>query len=499
MSNLHRRHPALPDAANPRRLLAKLWHDAGLTPEALSWIDLDHNRSGPLAKAQHAVLPSSFAVASAAQASLAAAALAAAKLWALRHPDEPAQRVRVDRRHAALECMTRFQVNGQSPPMWDKLSGLYRCGDALAGQRGGWVRLHANFAHHRDAALRLLGLPEGDQTERPALTQALARWPAEDFELALNQAGGVAAAARSLAQWDEHAQGQAVAAQPLLQIDRIADADPLAWPAVSADQAPLSGLRVLELTRILAGPVAGRCLAAYGADVLLVNGPHLPNIDAIADTSRGKLSCLIDLRQPTGRGQLAALSAQAHVFLQGYRPGSLDMRGLSAQQLAQARPGIVVVELSAYGWTGPWADRRGFDSLVQTATGLNLAEAQAAGTTQPQALPLPILDYAAGHLLAFGAQAALLRQQTEGGSWRVRVSLAGVGHWLRQMGQRPQDLATVPPAADESEALMDEQASGFGRLRALRHAAQFSRTPAVWIRPAMPPGSHAPAWPAPEA
>lgn len=498
MSVKHPKHHAFPDAANAKQLLAKLWHDAGLTPEALSWVDLGHDASAPLAATQAAVLSSSFAVASAAQASLAAAALAAARLWALRHPGEPPQRLRVDRRHATLECMTRFQIDGQTPPMWDKLSGLYRCGDALTGQRGGWVRLHANFAHHRDAALRLLGLPEGDQTERPAVTQALTRWQAEDVELVLNQAGGVTAAARSLAQWDEHAQGQAVAAQALLQIDRIADADPLPWPTVSADRPPLSGLRVLELTRILAGPVAGRCLAAYGADVLLVNGPHLPNIEAIADTSRGKLSCQIDLRQPAGREQLADLSARAHVFLQGYRPGSLDLRGLSAQQLAHARPGIVVAELSAYGWTGPWAGRRGFDSLVQTATGLNLAEAAAAGKTQPQALPLPILDYAAGHLLAFGAQAALLRQQTEGGSWRVRVSLAGVGHWLRQMGQRPQDLATVPPAADEFEALMDEQYSGFGRLRALRHTAQFSRTPAGWTRPAMPPGSHAPAWPAPE-
>lgn len=480
---------------DPAQAVAALWRGAGQAAEALQHLQLTDGAATTPAQARSGVLPSSFAVATAAQASLAVAALAAAEVWRQRHPQQTPQRVAVDRLHATLECSTRFQVNGRTPPMWDRLSGLYRCGGALPAATQGWVRLHANFAHHRDAALRVLGLAEGEGTPRDAVAQALAHWPPEALEDAVAAAGGVAAAARSFAVWDAQPQGQAVAAEPLLQISRIGSAPPLRWPRVLPDQPPLQGLRVLELTRILAGPVAGRCLAAYGADVLLVNGPHLPNIDALADTSRGKLSCLIDLRQAAGQAQLDHLAGQAHAVLLGYRPGSLDARGCSAQRLAELRPGIVVAELSAYGWAGPWAGRRGFDSLVQTATGLNLAEAQAAGSSQPKALPVQILDCAAGHLLAFGTQAAWLRQQRDGGSWRVRVSLAGVGHWLRGMGQWPEGLAVAAPDDAAIDALMETSDSGFGPLRAMRHAARFSRTPAAWRRPSMPPGSHPPAWP----
>jgi len=205
-------------------------------------------------------------------------------------------------------------------------------------------------------------------------------------------------------------------------------------------------------------------------------------------------------RTTDGTQQLATLLSQAHVFLQGYRTGALAAKGLSAEVLAQRYPGLVIAELSAYGSSGPWASRRGFDALVQTATGFNLAEAQAAGRTQPQAMPVQILDDAAGHLLAFGIQAALVRQATQGGTWRVRVSLAGVAHWLRGMGQDAGGLAAVAPP--DRSPWMESGPCGFGagsqavELRAMRHAAQLSITPAQWRLPSMPPGSHAPAWPA---
>ena len=490
--------------------LAVLWHDAGLPAAALAHVQLGDTTL--------AVLPSSFCVATAAQASLAAAALAAAELWQLRQPQAPRQQVSVHRVHAALDCRGFFTLDGRAPALWDKLSGLYPCGADAAGPAPspgaatGWVRIHANFAHHRDGALQLLGLPPGPETSRDAVSQALRRWRAEDFEQAAAQAGLVVAAARSFADWDAHPQGQALAGQPLLAIDRIGDGAPLVWPDGAGPAAPanppLHGLRVLDLTRILAGPVAGRCLAAYGADVMLVNAPHLPNIESIADTSRGKLSTLIDLRDASGRAQLDALVDSAQVLLQGYRPGTLAGRGYSPEALARRRPGIVVAELSAYGWTGPWAGRRGFDSLVQTATGFNLAEAQAvdkampapASPAPPQALPMQILDYAAGHLLAFGIQAALWRQANQGGSWRVRVSLAGVGLWLRCLGRQADGLAAIAPSLSP---WLETSACGFGTgpggsgvLRAPRHAAQFSATPARWRRPSMPPGSHAPLWPA---
>lgn len=446
---------------------------------------------------QGAVLPSSFDVAALAQASTGAAALAAAWLWQCRS-GQP-QRVRVDRAHAALEFTGAFALDGAVPPLWDKLSGLYACGSA-AGQPG-WVRIHANFAHHRDVALRVLGLPEGADTERAAVAAALAHWSATAFEQAVADAGGVAAAARSFAEWDAHPQALALAGQPLVAITPIpgADAPPRPWPTL-ADARPLAGLRVLDLTRILAGPVAGRCLAAHGAEVLLVNGPHLPNIAAIADTSRGKRSALLDLRTDADRARLHMLANSADVFLQGYRPGALAARSFGADELARRHPGIVVGSLSAYGEVGPWAGRRGFDSLVQTATGLNLAEATAAGSATPQALPMQALDYAAGHLLAFGIQAALWRQRTQGGSWQVRVTLAGVGAWLRSLGQ---DVAGLAATAPDRSPWMEDSDCGFAadaispghsRLRAMRHAAQLSVTPARLVRPSMPPGSHPPAW-----
>ena len=498
--------PSDPDAP-AADALAALWQLAGLPAEALAHADV---------AGRQPVLPSSFDVASAAQASLGAAARAAAELWQLRTGQR--QQVAVARAHAAMECTGYFVLDGRVPELWDKLSGLYPCA-SVAGVPG-FVRIHANFAHHRDRALQLLGLPPGPDTSRAQVSEALRTWPAEAFEQAAADAGAVVAAGRSFAQWDAHPQGLALAGQPVLQILPITGAPPappLAWPTINTAQRPLSGLRVLDLTRILAGPVAARCLAAYGADVLMVNGPQLPNIEAIADMSRGKRSALIDLREATGRAQLDGLVAGADVLLQGYRPGALAGRGYSAQALAARRPGIVVASLSAYGGLGPWSGRRGFDSLVQTATGFNLAEGEAAaavaagavgagavaaGPAAPRAMPMPmqILDYAAGHLLAFGIQAALWRRATQGGSWQVQVSLAGVGQWLRSLGRVANGLAAQRP---DIEPLLEHSRCGFSALgpeapatlRALRHAAVFSATPAGWDLPSMPPGSHPPAWP----
>lgn len=469
-----------------RHAVAELWQAQGLPPQALDTLDLG---------GAEPVLPSSFAVGTAAQASLGVAALAAAEVWhqrLARQGRARRQRVAIDMLHAALECCGHFTVDGRAPVLWDRLSGLYPCGGEASP---GWVRLHANFAHHRDRALAVLGCPAGPDVERAVVAEALRSWQAQDFEDAVAAAGGVACAVRSEAQWDAHPQAAAVAAEPLVSVARIAEdrpAPPRSWPALDAGGRPLQGLRVLDLTRILAGPVAGRTLAAYGADVMLLNAPHLPNIEAIADTSRGKWSAHVDLDTAGGRDTLASLLAQTHVFLQGYRPGALAARGFGPEDAARLSPGVVHVSLSAYGSAGPWAGRRGFDSLVQSATGLNLAEARAFGESQPRALPMQILDYAAGYLLAFGAQVGLLRQAAEGGSWQVQVSLAGVGRWLRSLGRVPQGVAAPRPPF---EPWLTSFPGGFGDVVAVRHAAIFSSTPAAWVRPAMPPGSHPPAWP----
>ncbi|MGJ7525043.1 CoA transferase [Variovorax sp. GB1P17] len=459
---------------NSSDALAGIWQRAQLPAEALQFARL--TSADP-------VLPSSFAVGMAAQSTIAAAALAACELGHVR--GTPRQQVGVDMQHAALECTGWFSVDGRVPETWDTFSGLYRCTD-------GWVRVHANFAHHREGALRLLGLDPATATRAEA-EAAMAGWRAIDFEDAASARGLVATALRRFDEWDATPQGQAIAAQPLFTIDRIGDAPPLALPPLREDQRPLSGLRVLDLTRILAGPVGGRALAAYGADVLLVNSPNLPNIEAIADTSRGKLSAHVDLQTDEGRTALQRLVGDAHVFVQGYRPGGIDALGFGPAALAAQRPGIVCVSLTAYGTQGPWAARRGFDSLVQTAMGFNHAEGEAAGDGKPKPLPMQILDEATGALIAFGAAAALWRQQQEGGSWHVQVSLAQTGQWLRGLGRVPDGLSIARPSLAPH---IETTASGFGELAALRHSAMLSRTPAAWPRPSMPPGSHAPAWPA---
>lgn len=458
----------------PGEILQSLWQAAGLPAQALACAEL--HGADP-------VFPSSFRVGTAAQCSIAAAALAACEVG--RQRGTARQRVTVDMTHAAIECSGWFSVDGRVPESWDAFSGLYRCAD-------GHVRLHANFRHHREGALRLLGLDPAT-ARRSDAEQALLRWQAIDFENASAKLNLVATALRRFDDWDATPQGQALSSQPLFSITRIGEAvPPLALPPLRQDQPPLTGLRVLDLTRILAGPVGGRALAAYGADVMLINSPHLPNIEAIADTSRGKLSAHADLRTGQGRATLERLLGQAHVFVQGYRPGGLSALGYGAEEVARLRPGIVHVSLSAYGTQGPWAERRGFDSLVQTAMGFNHAEGEAAGDGLPRPMPMQILDQATGYLLAFAAAAALWRQQREGGSWQVQVSLAQTGQWLRRLGRATGGLAAARP---DMAPYLEISRSGFGELCAVRHSAQLARTPARWQRPSMPPGSSAAAWP----
>lgn len=459
-------------AMDNTRTVAAIWALAGLPDAALAELQLT---------GRDPVVPSSFAVGQAAQASMAVAALAAAELGHARGVAR--QRVAVDMAHAALECTGWFSLDGQAPDLWDAFSGLYRCAD-------GHVRLHANFAHHREGALRLLGLDPAT-AQRSDAERALLGWRALDFEQATAERGLVATALRSFDQWDATPQAQAVAAQPLLTFTRIGDAPPRALPPLQANALPLDGLRVLDLTRILAGPVGGRALAALGAEVLLVNSPNLPNIAAIADTSRGKRSAQVDLRTDAGQAQLRALLADAHVFSQGYRPGGLAALGFGPEALAALRPGLVCVSLTAYGAQGPWAARRGFDSLLQTAMGFNHAEGEAAGDGKPRPMPMQILDEASGFLMAFGAAAALWRQQREGGSWHVQVSLAQTAHWLRGLGRVPGGLqASVP----DRTPFLETSASGFGELCAVRPAMQLGRATVGYRHPSMPPGSHPPAW-----
>jgi crotonobetainyl-CoA:carnitine CoA-transferase CaiB-like acyl-CoA transferase len=461
---------------SPSQILADLWIGVGGDAAALDAVTLSGDEPQ---------LPSSFSVAAAAQASIAAAGLAAAQIWQLRSGQS--QNVAVDMRHAMVECRSEryLRVEGTPPPpAWDAIAGVYKTRDHR------FVRLHTNFPHHRDAVCKVLNsAPERDQVQA-----ALMQWDGEAFETAAYAEGGVVALMRSHDQWAALPQAEAIAQLPLIEIEKIGEADPRPWP--SGDR-PLAGLRVLDLSRVIAGPVAGRTLAAHGADVMLISSPDLPAIPWLTiDTGRGKLSSFVDLKTGQGREVLRGLLAQADIFSQGYRPRSLAALGFSALDVASISPGIVYASLSAYGRAGPWAERRGFDSLVQCATGFNHAEGVAAGVDGPKELPAQMLDHATGYLMAFGAMVARARQSREGGSWHVQVSLARTGHWLWELGRIADGLAAEDLSSDAITPFIEATASGFGPLRAVRHAALLSRTPALWSRPTMPLGSHAPQWPA---
>jgi crotonobetainyl-CoA:carnitine CoA-transferase CaiB-like acyl-CoA transferase len=459
---------------SPREILSDVWTSVGGAASALDALTLT---------GEEPQLPSSFRVAAAAQVSIAASALAAAEIWKMRKGQ--AQQVAVDMRHAVVECRSERYLrvdNKPPPPAWDAIAGVYKVSD-------GFVRLHTNFPHHRDAVCKVLDC----KAEREAVQAALMQWKGEAFETAAYAQGGVVAFMRSHDEWSATPQAKALAGLPLISITKIGEAAPRPWPP---GERPLAGIRVLDLSRVIAGPVAGRTLAAHGADVLLVSGPELPAIPWLTiDTGRGKLTSFVELKSEEGRMALRELLAHADIFSQGYRPRALAGLGFSPEDAARINPGIIYVTLSAYGAAGPWAERRGFDSLVQTTTGFNHAEGQAAGIDGPKELPAQMLDHATGYFMAFGAMKAKARQAREGGSWHVQVSLAQTGRWLWNLGRVVHGLDTRDITEEAVMPFIETMDSGFGALRSVRHSAVLSKTPAFWAHPAMPLGSHPPQWP----
>jgi crotonobetainyl-CoA:carnitine CoA-transferase CaiB-like acyl-CoA transferase len=263
----------------------------------------------------------------------------------------------------------------------------------------------------------------------------------------------------------------------------------------------LSGIRVLDLTRVIAGPTCARTLAEHGADVLKITGAHLPSLGRQEyDTGHGKLSAHLDLREAKDTEILRGLVRGADVFSQGYRPGTLAGRGFSPEALAKIRPGIVAVSLCAFSHVGPWASRRGFDTVIQTVSGITSRQGELFPGAEPgpQFYPVSAIDFLTGYLMAFGAMVALGRRAREGGSWLVRISLAQVGRWLVQRGQVPEaELKGVPqdftPAELERWSMTSNTPDG--RLQHLGPVLRLSETPPRWARPTVPLGYHQPVWP----
>jgi hypothetical protein len=361
----------------------------------------------------------------------------------------------------ALRSERHLRRDGASPGSpFDPLSAFHRA-------RNGWLRLHANYPWHREAALRVLGCAEADA---PA---AIAERGAVELETAVHEAGGVAAAVRTEQEWRE-----AAGAPPPLVENRVLGPA----PPRPAGRRP----RVLDLTRVIAGPVATRTLAAHGADVLRLDRPDRPEIPMQAwDTLPGKRSARLDLR--SGRGVLEELLAGADVVVAGYRPGALDPFGLAPGALAERHPGLVVVTLSAWGHRGRWGARRGFDSLVQAACGIALTE----GTPQaPGALPAQVLDHATGYLAAAAALLGLRRQGVEGGTHHVRLALAGTARWLQDLPSGP---AADVPEVDPAPYLTDIAAPD-GRLTLAAPPGSVAGVPLAWPPPPPAFGAAEPAW-----
>jgi crotonobetainyl-CoA:carnitine CoA-transferase CaiB-like acyl-CoA transferase len=432
-------------------------------------------------------LPSVFRVGALAQEAVSAALTAAAGFWADRTGQAPpVVRVGVREALAAFRSERYLRLDGRALPMWEPLSGDYATAD-------GWVRLHCNFAHHAAAACHALGAAP----ERDAVARALLELAAVDAEQAVVDAGGAAAAMRTGAEWAVHPQAAAVAAEPLLAVDLLADgidggsrgrggADSGTGGAAPDPGRPLAGVRVLDLTRVIAGPVAGRVLSSLGADVLCVRAPHLPTIaGADVDTGFGKRLRLLDLRRADDHEAFVGLVRSADVVLQSYRPGALDRLGLGAADLATIRPGIGYVSVSAYGSTGPWAGRRGFDSLVQMVTGIADAGMRAAGTDRPVPLPAQALDHAAGWLAAAGAIECVRGSRRDGVGRQARVTLAGVAHRLDQLGRLDPAIAlAVPdPGPDDVADLLATMRTPAGTLSYVRPPGTIGGAAASWESP----------------
>ncbi|WP_433218288.1 CoA transferase [Microtetraspora malaysiensis] len=429
-------------------------------------------------------LPSVFRVATAAAVSVGAVTAAVAR-YGTRHeaPERTPPEVSVDVRHAVAAFMSErcFRIDGEKIGLWAPLSGDYRTS-------GGWVRLHCNFDHHREAVLRALGLPP--DADRDAVSRACESRTSVEIEDAVIREGGCAAAMRSREEWLAHPQAETVAGTPLVALSRLDSAGPSPVGTARAGGRPLDGVRVLDLSRVIAGPVAARILAAHGAEVLRVGAAHLPEVPGlVVETAFGKRSCHIDLRAEADT--LRELVRQADVVIQAYRPGSLADRGFGPEGLAGLRPGVVCVELSAYGSRGPWGRRRGFDSLVQMASGI---AHEGGDGTRPFSLPCQALDHATGYLAAFGAVAGLLRRGDEGGSWRVELSLARTARWLDGLGRTDRaEPAGGDPGLGVGD-LLESVDSEFGRLTYVRPPGRIDGAEPYWASPPPRPGEHPAEW-----
>ena len=425
--------------------------------------------------------PSLYAVSELANASVAAVGLAMADLIKALGLAPHAPEVTVDQRLASLWFGYSFRPEGwEMPSLWDPIAGDYPCAD-------GWIRLHTNLPHHRAAALSVLGCAEA----RDAVAAAVLNWQGDALETAVVGAGGVAAAMRSRSDWLDHPQGAAVAQEPLIDWIKPRRVVLRDRPKACLSR-PLQGMRVLDLTRVLAGPVSTRTLAGFGADVLRIDPPDWDEPGVLQDISLGKRMASLNLRTTSGRDRLRELMSEADVLVHGYRPGALDALGLDLATRDAIAPNRVEVTLNAYGWTGPWANRRGFDSLVQMSSGIAEAGWRWAQAEKPTPLPVQALDHATGYMMAAAVLSGLATAARGESVGVARLSLARMAEELTGL---PKTLPGAEITGATGEDYASHEDSGWGPALRLRPPLSLHGCQMCWSLPSNPSGRHPAQWP----
>lgn len=431
----------------------------------------------PIAFTAEGALPSVFAVTDLACASIAAAGQAVAELLQQQTGDLPT--VEVDRRLASFWFATSLRPIGWAvPPLWDPVAGDYATTD-------GWIRLHTNAPHHRAAAESVLGAC----ADRAAMAAKVAQWASADLEQAVVDAKGCAAEMRSWAQWQKHPQGLAVNAEPLVHFSDGKDESHQPWQGSVAQ--PLAGLKVLDLTRVLAGPTASRFLAGLGANVLRIDPPTWNEPGVVPEMTLGKRCARLDLHQPADRAVFEGLLQDADILLHGYRADALEHLGFGVERRRQLAPGLIDVCLNAYGWSGPWQNRRGFDSLVQMSSGIAEAGQRWKQADKPTPLPVQALDHATGYLMAASVIRLLAERLRSGRGGSARLSLARTAKLLIEHGPGTDEVLRPEDAKDQS--LQMEQ-TPWGPAHRLQVPLRIAGTPLQWALPATELGSHPAQW-----
>jgi len=443
------------------------------------------------------VFSTRFKIGEVCAAVLAGVGVAISDIWELKTGQR--QAIEIDTRRAAATLRSTYYMqtpdaNGTFMPVVSKThEAMRKLTQPWPTKDGRWFLPHFGLPNLQKRVLGVLGCEATPQ----AVGKAVAQWDALELEAAIDEVRACGAMVRTNAEWLNHPHGQALSTKPIVEIIKIGDSAPEPFPDSGQErgrkdrQQPLSGIRALDLTRILAGPIAARTLAENGADVLMVTANGLPQIkEHVMDTSHGKRSCYLNLKNAQDAAKLKELAATADVFSQGYRPGMLNSLGFGPEELAKIRPGIIYNSISCFGTDGPLSHRAGWEQVAQTVTGI----CNDGTPDHPALLPAAACDYTTGYLGAYGILLALARRAREGGSYHVRVSLCQSGMFIYRQGKTEFSQPDMDLSPDELDALRIESATAQGRLRHLGPVLNLSQTPPHWLRPTPTLGGDQPEW-----